>query len=185
MAQDKSVKKLSFGRPPVGPKTLACAHFCGPPVGRLGAPSLASQTSASWEGGPPPPASPSPPKLGPHYLEAWASPPHLPLFSFSLLTAYKHPSPHLFGSAPRRGLFRAPGGLGREASSLGLRGKGLLELGLTYPCQDRYRWPQGGGLACTGTKLGTPQSCFSGIPKQEGWSDAERVVQGLPLASRG
>ena len=50
---------------------------------------------------------------------------------------------YLFGSAPRRGLFRVPGGPGREAGFLGQREEGLLELGLGLRCLGCVR-PQRG-----------------------------------------
>lgn len=77
-----------------------------------------------------PPPSPSPhggPR--PRYLEAWASLPHL-LFSFSLLAAYKHPSPIFLALLPERGCSGLPEGWPeREASSLSPRGGEPLQLG--------------------------------------------------------
>lgn len=137
------------------------------------------------------------PHRGPrsHYLEAWASLPHL-LFSFSLLAAYKHPSPIFLALLPERGCLGLPKGWPeREASSLSLRGGEPLQLGcFTFsrtatggPRNRKGSWPLL-GLSCPLLLLLRSPQAGGVVRWTGGCAGASAGLQGLSRAghlSRG
>lgn len=160
---------------------------CGP-AGQGALPRHVSQVGVRLPGEGGLPASLPPWVSSLHYLESWASLPHLPLFSFSLLAADKHPSPIFLALLPEGGCSRLQEGLGREASSHGL---GRRAAGTKPPSPSLAGQPQvtpgagEGSWALLGLSWGHPAPASLESPSRRG----SRMVRGLcmdflPLASR-